>query len=512
GDFVSGNPPFAKSFGDKVNSIAELVSNDEALSELKSTLASGISFEKDILMKTLNRECWFRIQASRSHNKSKNESILIHLRNIHEQKIVELNLQQESWTDPLTGLLNRRGLNQVLHKYLEIECPFYLLYIDLDGFKMVNDSLGHAIGDDVLIEICQRLKALCNNEETLCRFGGDEFILISTQYEFEKNQSAFCHALLEILSKPYQILEGRRLPLSASVGISHYPIDSADIEHIITCADAAMYEAKKQGKKRWVRYQQGMELGLKRVSQLAQNLALAIEKKELAVHYQPIKSTLTNEIVSFEALLRWNNKELGDVSVEEVIQIAEDTRLINEIENWVIRTALRDLNSLRKTIAPQAKMAVNISGLHLSELNFVENILGILHKENLHASDLHIELIESTLLTNIEHHNDPIQQLTNSNISVNIDDFGTGYSSLAYLHKIPASIVKVDKSFLQSMADNTVTLECIHRLVTALGLTCLIEGIETFEQAEKLKSIGYDLQQGYFHGRPESLDYYLNSE
>ena len=511
GEFISGNPPFIKSFGSDVSNLAELVCDPDVLSELNASLMMDMEFEKDILMNTLQGQNWFKIQAIRRHHEQNHESILLHHYNIHERKTLEQNLREEAHTDPLTGLLNRRGLTHSLKKSLLTEATFSLIYIDLNGFKMVNDSLGHGIGDKVLIEVCQRLKELCTKNDKLCRFGGDEFILISSQNDSESHYAERCHAFLESLSKPYKTLADRNLSLSASIGISHFPSDSKNIEHLISCADAAMYEAKKQGKKRWVRYQTGMELKLKRLSRIAQNLALAIEKQELALHYQPIKNVSTNEIVSFEALLRWTNKELGYVNTEEVIQIAEETGLINDIENWVLKTAIQDLSILRNATASQATMSVNISGLHISEPNFAKSILSILEKHNLQAGDLNIELTESALLTNVNNAHNPIQQFTSSNIKINIDDFGTGYSSLAYLHSLPASIVKVDRSFLESIKHNTVTLECIHRLVTALNMTCLIEGIETPEQAEKLKAIGYDLQQGYFHGRPQALDYYLEN-
>ncbi|MEO9274017.1 EAL domain-containing protein [Marinomonas sp. 5E14-1] len=511
GEFISGNPPFIKSFGNNVTNLTELICDSDVLSELKSSLVKNIKFEKDVLMNTPQGQTWFKIQAMRSRHEQNHESILLHHYDIHERKTLEQNLREEAHTDPLTGLLNRRGLTYSLKKSLSTGTPFSLIYIDLDGFKMVNDSLGHGLGDKVLIEVCQRLKELCTEADQLCRFGGDEFILISNQNKLESHYAERCHALLESLSEPYKTLKDRNLSLSASIGISHFPSDSENIEHLITCADAAMYEAKKQGKKRWIRYQEGMELQLKRLSRIAHNLALAIEKQELALHYQPIKNISTNEIISFEALLRWTNKELGYVNTEEVIQVAEETGLINDIENWVLKTAIQDLTILRNATTSQATMSVNISGLHISEPNFVKSILSILERHNLKADDLNIELTESALLTNANNTHNPIQQFTFSNIKINIDDFGTGYSSLAYLHSIPASIVKVDRSFLESIEHNTVTLECIHRLVTALNMTCLIEGIETPEQAEKLKAIGYDLQQGYFHGKPQSLDYYLKN-
>ena len=512
GEFISGNPPFLKVFGGPPKSLNQLIHEASLLTRLLQSLSKEQTFEEDVLIDTLSGRVWFRLMADKSFHDSK-PTILLHLYNIHERKTLEESFRKQAWTDPLTGLLNRRGLSTNLEQNILQQQAFTLFYIDLDGFKMVNDSLGHGLGDDVLIEVCNRLQQECLPSEILCRFGGDEFILITYPEESNESTAERCSKLLKSLSETYKTLEGRSLALSASIGISDYPKDGESMDRIITCADAAMYHAKKTGKKRWVEYQKDMELILKRSSLLAQKLATMNKDDELNLYYQPIMDVTSNKIISFEALIRWHDDEIGSVSPEEIIQIAEKIGLICSIEDWVLNRSLKSLKILRKLTDPNITMSVNISGLHFSKENFEENILQILRANNLEVKDLTIELTESILLTDIS---SAKKALDGSKIRLSIDDFGTGYSSLAYLHNIPASTVKVDKSFLDNMfldnmELNTVTLECIHRLVNALNMDSLIEGIETEEQAEVLKSLGYYLQQGYLHGRPQPIEYYIES-
>lgn len=508
GKFISGNPSFINKFGSEIVQIDDLFCDTKALTLLFDTISNEKKFDHDILMKTPEGNIWFRISAIKVEHPQENDTLLVHHYNIHKTKIMELNLREKATTDSLTGLTNRRGLTDSLDIILKKQTPFTMLYIDLDGFKMINDSFGHIQGDKVLIEVSERLKQYQQKEDILCRFGGDEFIFIINIGVIGIDIEHRCKELIDSLSQHYLNPEGRVLSLSASIGVANYPNDANDFERIITCADASMYHAKKLGKKQWCAYEQGMEHSLKRTSIIAQKLSLALENKELTLHYQPIVDVSKNKIISFEALLRWNNDELGYINPEEAIHVAEQTGLIYDIENWVLSQACYDLVLLKKLIHSDVTMAVNLSGLHLSNSQLVTYILSVLNKNNLQPQDLTIELTESVLFTGINQQDCPIKKLTDNKIKINIDDFGTGYSSLAYLHIIPASVVKVDKSFLKNMKHNTVVLECIQRLICSLNMDNLIEGIETKQQANLLTSLGYHLQQGYFHGRPQPISYY----
>jgi len=510
GTFISGNPSFIKNFGNNIRQLDDLFCDSDALTLLLDKTSQGHEFEQDILMKTPEGNLWFRISAVKVEHPQQNDTLLIHLYNIDKSKIMELSLREQALTDSLTGLTNRRGLAAKLDFTFKKETPFTILYIDLDGFKMINDSFGHGQGDKVLVEVSERLKQHQRNDEILCRFGGDEFILI-INVRLTQDEIAFrCKALIDSLSQHYLNPQGRHLSLSASIGVVNYPEDVKDSERVIVCADAAMYQAKKLGKRQWVGYQQGMEHSLTRMSIVAQKLSFALSNEELALHYQPIVDVTTNKIISFEALLRWNNDELGFVNPEEAIQVAEKTGLIYEIEEWVINQAIYDLTILKKLTHADVTMSVNLSGLHLSNPDLIDCILNALNKHKLPPEDLTLELTESVLFTSVNQKNCPIKKLTEHKIKINIDDFGTGYSSLAYLHIIPASVVKVDKSFLENMKHNTVVLECIERLIHSLAMESLIEGIETKEQSTVLALLGYHLQQGYFHGRPQPINYYYD--
>jgi diguanylate cyclase (GGDEF)-like protein len=510
GKFISGNPPFIKRFGHQVTHLKHLVCDLGMLQNIYQISRLEQRFEEDVLMNTAQGEIWYRVFAVISQHEQGDDTILLHHYDINDRKITEQALRQQAWSDPLTGLLNRRGLLDALKANVKTKTAFTLLYIDLDGFKLVNDSSGHATGDSVLLEVANRLRKNSPGDSTLCRFGGDEFVLALYQALPEHELELLLEQIITSISKPYEDVQQNPILLSASIGLSHFPGNSDDIEHLIMCADAAMYQAKRLGKKRWVIYQAGMEKELKRLSDIAQQLSLARKKQELSLHYQPIVNLATGKITSFEALLRWFNPDLGQVNPQEVIDVAEKTGLIHDIENWVLERAMNDLLTFKQIISQDVTMAVNISGLHMSEPNLSQHVFSLLEQNNLKPADLTIELTESVLLTNINSRDSAATHLTKQGIQLSIDDFGTGYSSLAYLHAIPAKTVKVDRAFLEQTENNTVTLECIQKLVSSLNMQSLIEGIETQYQADLLQSLGYNLQQGYFHGRPKPLDYYLS--
>jgi diguanylate cyclase (GGDEF)-like protein len=509
GHLISGNLAFTKHFSHTITHLHTLFSDQHTLSQLKTKVSINNSIEMDALLNTLNGQRWFHITAKLINNDKKGEVLLLHMYDMHERKMTEQNLRQQAWADPLTNLLNRRGLAHKLDDNLTQNHPFTLLYIDLDGFKMVNDSLGHSHGDTILLDVSKRLKKLSNHNEFICRFGGDEFLFVNKNKMSPCDLALKCNEIINALSAAYINSHGIDLALSASIGVAYYPDDAQDFEHVIALADAAMYQAKRNGKQCWVQYQIGMEHTLKRISLVSQKLSFAIENNELSLHYQPINDLNTGEIISFEALLRWHNQELGHVSADETIRVAEETGLIFKIEEWVISQAIKDLVLLKQIIHDRVTMAVNISGLHIASDALVDNILTCLEQHNLTPQDFNIELTESVLLSDSSNQENPINTLINNGINLNIDDFGTGYSSLAYLHKIPASTVKVDKAFLEGVEHNTITLECIQRLVTALKMKCLIEGIETPEQSTMLHNLGFHIQQGYFHGRPQPIEHYL---
>lgn len=510
GQFKSCNPPFEKEFGLDSHSMNSLICDPALHTQIIYCLAAQDRYEIDVQLNTLAGKIWFRAIVTNSENEFGERTTLLHLYNIDERKRTELTLLEQANTDSLTGLMNRRGLNKLLKNRVDSLMPFSLFYIDLDGFKMINDSLGHATGDQILMEVANRLDLMDIKHAIPCRFGGDEFIFVIEAIIDHQQTKKIATDLVESLSALYKDRDENILVMSASIGFAKYPDDSLVLEDVIRFADAAMYNSKKLGKKRWTSYKIGMDKEILRKSSLAQHASMAISKNELSLHYQPIMDVTTKSISSFEALLRWDNPELGIVSPQELIGVCEEIGLITEIENWVIETALKDLPKLRRYTNNKATMSVNISGTHIVDPNLLSVLQNNLQYNELTQSDLIIEITENVLIEGLELIDNPVERITQAGFSLSIDDFGTGYSSLAYLHTLNADTVKIDRAFLSSAKFALITLDAIHKLIKALGMKSLIEGVETAEQAAAVTDIGIDLHQGYYYSCPQPLAYYKN--
>jgi len=510
GRFKSCNPPFEKEFGNASHSLDSLICDSALHTQIIHRLATQNRCEIDVQLNAINNKIWFRAIVTTAENEFGESSILFHLYNIDERKRRELTLVEQAHTDSLTGLINRRGINTLLQKRVNRQRPFSLFYIDLDGFKLINDSLGHGTGDQILIEVANRLNLMSTDDAIPCRFGGDEFIYIVKGTIDSDKAEQVATSLVESLSAFYKDRENNILVMSASIGFAKYPDNSLVLEDVIRFADAAMYNSKKLGKKRWTSYEIGMDRDILLKSSLAQHASMAINNNELSLHYQPIMNTSTQSIASFEALLRWKNSELGNVSPQDLISVSEEIGLITDIENWVIKTALADLSTLRKYTNSNASMSINISGVHIIDPNLLSVLQDNLQRNGLTQSDLIIEITEDILVEGLELIDNPIKRITQAGISLSIDDFGTGYSSLAYLHTLNADTVKIDRAFLSSAEFALVTLDAIHKLIKALGMKSLIEGVETAEQAAAVTEIGIDFHQGYYYAYPQPLEYYKN--
>ncbi len=514
GAFISGNPPFIEAMGHEIAHFHDLIVDPSALKTIYRSLSQSGRYEDDVLMKSIDGETrWYHLIAVSVQSASEKGKILLHQYDIHRRKISEIALAKEVLTDALTGLLNRRGLDKKLTELDGNKEPFIIYYIDLDGFKIINDSFGHGVGDQVLQTVADRLLHCLPENSSACRFGGDEFVVVVQLKHMPVGKEVLAGTLVKSLSDTYYD-RSRPMALSASMGIAEYPADASKLSNVILYADAAMYQAKQLGKHRWVNYEEGMEQTILRQSIIAQRLCYAKENGELELYYQPIWEFSDNgrgEIVSFEALLRWHNNELGIVSIEEVIQVAEEIGIIDTIEQWVVKQALSDLLVLRKYTSPGVTMAINLSAIHLREETLPRFLLDLLNSNNLLPKDLVIELTESALIEDLDNEYSVVRQLVDSGIKISIDDFGTGYSSLAYLHHIPAAIVKIDRSFIVQIQNNSKTLQHIQSLIEAHEMNALIEGVETEEQQKILMDYGIKLHQGYLLGRPKPLSYYIES-
>ncbi|WP_242698795.1 EAL domain-containing protein [Alteromonas sp. 5E99-2] len=517
GDLISSNPTFANEFGLNIKNIEQLCDNKGTALNLLSKMKRDEPFFDDIILKSLAGEQWYRLQTTLSNKGKVDSSILIQLHNVNERKSLEVSLRKQALTDPLTQLLNRRGLTEklsdLIHRGKSLpNYNFALLCIDLDGFKMVNDSFGHDMGDKVLLEVTKRLLSHCTNGSILSRFGGDEFIFCIEGVSEKAHVINLCNQILKDLSAPFEQIIGGQSILSASIGIAQYPYNGKDINLLISRADAAMFNAKQKGKNRCTFYQPGMDVALKRVSDISNRLMTAIKEDELQVFYQPITDVSSNKVVAFEALLRWFDDELGYINPEEAVKIAENMGSIDCLEYWVLNRALSDLSEFRLFFGEELKMSVNMSGMHMNQEGAAEKVSNIIQSHSLRPNDLTIELTEGVLVDNIHNAKCQAKELVSQGINLSIDDFGTGYSSLAYLHKMPAKTVKVDKAFVEDATSHSTTLKCIKTIANEFHMNCIIEGIESAEQSELLASLGYVLQQGYYFGKPQSLNYYRAQE
>ena len=429
---------------------------------------------------------------------------------ISERKLAESRARHLADHDALTGLPNRRILEDRLTQALALSYrnrkQTAAMFIDLDRFKTINDSLGHAVGDHLLQEVAQRLVKQLRVGDTVCRIGGDEFVVVLPEITRGADAAQVAQKIIETLSEPI-VLEGRDITVTPSIGISVFPEDGSDAETLIRNADAAMYHAKEMGRSNYQFFTDQMNLAASRRLTLENDLRRAVQKNELVVYYQPISELKTGCTVMHEALLRWKHPTKGLVSPTEFIQLAEDTGLILKIGEQ----ALRDACAWAKKIGVDKRMpvAVNISARQFNDPKLVEMVARTLEETGLPAEMLELEITESTVMQQTDATLGMLKRLKDLGVSLAIDDFGTGYSSLAYLKRFPVDKLKIDKSFITEVPqsrDHNAIVTAIIGLAHALSLRVVAEGVETEAQLEFLQSARCDLIQGYLAGKPIDAD------
>lgn len=503
GHLRSFNPLFSEQFGDTISHFSELFEEEQDWQELFSQCDNG-RLEQDMMLITLEGARWHRLELEHQHGQmDSQQDVIATLIDIHDRKLRELRHVQESLSDALTGLLNRRGLQQKLHDIGN--APYSLFYIDLDGFKPINDSYGHAAGDTLLQNIANTLKHDIDDRAVAARLGGDEFILVMPQHISEQYCQRVAQRIVQLLSVPIELPQRDTVAVSASVGVARAPADGASLDNLLACADAAMYLAKKRGRSRWIRYTQGMEEHMRRRTLIVQSLDRAISGNHLTLHYQAITDTASDTTPLVEALLRWQHPKLGMLTPEEVIRTAEETGKIAALENWVIHRACQDLPRIRAQLQQAVRISINISGAHLTQENFFDNLQAAISQHGLQADDVLLELTENILVSIAENQHFPLHKLCDAGYQFAIDDFGTGFSSLAYLSQIPASYVKIDPAFIKNLDRDYHTVQCIQQLCGKLNMQVIAEGVETAEQAESLVLAGIALQQGFYFDLPKAL-------
>ena len=478
----------------------------------KQQIAAGQSHEMDYRALTADgRVCWIHervsVLADEAGQISSLRGLMVDITSLKES---EEKLVFQATHDRLTGLPNRTLLQDRIEQGMANANRhgrmLAVMFIDLDRFKIINDSLGHDIGDMVLQTAAGRLIACVREVDTVSRLGGDEFVLLLTGITKVDDIAVVAGKTLESLSKVFTVGQNEFV-LTASIGISVYPKDGEDVQMLLKNADTAMYRAKAEGKNRFEFFTGQMNVNVIRRMQVENYLRTALEHNEFSLCYQPQADLETGRIIGVEALLRWTNPEMGVIQPDEFIPIAEETGLIVPIGKWVLQTACRQAVAWQAIGLESLRMGVNVSVRQFMQEDFVSVIDSLLKETGLNPQLLELELTESLLMGGSEQVINTMQALKRMQVGLSIDDFGTGYSSLSYLRRFPISTVKIDRSFVQGIStdeDAAVLVRSIISMAREMRLSVIAEGVETREQLSYLAHHGCHEIQGYFLGKPTS--------
>jgi diguanylate cyclase (GGDEF)-like protein/PAS domain S-box-containing protein len=440
------------------------------------------------------------------------EGVLTHhiavMADISSLKETQTRLDFLAHHDVLTELPNRLLFSDRLHHAIERarrdQHPVALLFIDLDRFKNINDSLGHHVGDLLLIEAANRLKGLVRRADTVARLGGDEFVVLLENTASHAAAALLAEKIVVAFKQPFTV-SGLDLHIGCSIGTTLFPDDGDDAGTLLKNADAAMYRAKETGRDGHVRYSAELSVAMTDKMELDNALRTAVRENSFELHYQPIIDITRGRVVACEALIRWPGGPATARTPDRFIPVAEETRLIVPLGEWILREALERLCDWRDAGLGLDYVSVNISAVQLAQPNFIDRVIALLNETHVAGSELQIELTENVLMGDIELCAWVLAQLREHGIRVAIDDFGTGYSSLSYLKQLPIDNLKIDRSFVRDIPgdpNDCAIAAAVIGLAKTLGLDAIAEGIETIEQQVYLAQIGCDKVQGYLHARP----------
>lgn len=454
-------------------------------------------------------ECWYSVVRN---ERDEINGIIGVATDITERKQAEKRLVQLANYDSLTGLPNRTLFrDRLMHAVAQAHRNnqlVALLFLDLDRFKFINDSLGHHAGDELLKGVSQRLLGNARDMDTVARLGGDEFTVILEGITNTEDATTVARKILEVMARPFN-LDGHEVFVSPSIGIAIFPVDGQDIDELLKNADTAMYRAKEQGRNNYQFYT--ADMNAKAVEHLIMESSLrhALERDEFVLHYQPQIDLHSREITGVEVLLRWNHPELGLLYPNQFLSLAEDTGLIVSIGEWVLNTACAQAAQWQQNKLPLMRIAVNLSASQFRVNSLVETVAQALENSGLDACSLELEITEGFLMHDVEPAIEKLRELGRLGVQLAIDDFGTGYSSLSYLKQLPLRTLKIDQSFVRDISsdpDDAAIVEAVIALGQTLQLRVMAEGVETEEQINFLRTRGCDQAQGNLISPPLTTD------
>jgi diguanylate cyclase (GGDEF)-like protein/PAS domain S-box-containing protein len=437
------------------------------------------------------------------------DGVVLVFQEITQRKQLEGQLRQQAITDHLTGLNNRNGFKESFHRSLErakrTGKGIALMFIDLDLFKRVNDTLGHDVGDHLLQAVASRLKDSVRPYDVVSRIGGDEFTVILDELDDVADASLVAQKILVALRRPFSLKNGMEFAIGASIGISTYPECGTGIDELMQAADVAMYQAKGAGRNLYQYYLPEMNAKAHMRMVLEQSLRVAVERHDFDLHYQPQVDLASGRLVGFEALLRWARGNPSGISPGVFVPMLEESGLIVEVGSWAISAGCSQRRAWRARLPEDCTVSVNLSPRQFMAKNLIRDITRILEQNELPPHQLDIELTEGMLMLDTEYTQNVLRGLKNMGLKLSIDDFGTGYSSLAYLKQFALDALKIDKQFIDNLtvsSRDAAIVTSIIQLGHNLGLNVIAEGVETQEQMRLLQDLGCDVVQGYYYGRP----------
>jgi len=487
----------------------------ETMREMLASLASGTSQESQAELRFRHKNgmwIWLEAFAQNMLHDPSVGAIVLNYRDVTQRKATEKQLEYQAYYDALTGLPNRllfrdRVMNAIAQAQRNRR-GVGVMYLDLDHFKLVNDSLGHSLGDALLSEVAGRLQSCVRASDTISRLGGDEFTILLIDTSSSEAIAGVARKILQSLAHPFRV-EGHELFVTASLGISIFPGDGDDVETLLKSADSAMYRAKELGRNQAQMFTASMNERYGRRLALEQSLHHALERDELVVHYQPIFDRNRKKIVSLEALVRWNHPTRGLTPPADFIGLAEETGLIVPIGEWVLRRVCQDLRGWRHAGLPPMRVGINISAPQFQQLSFARVVDGIMREHACDPTGIEFEITETVAVQNIDITMNAMRELKEIGIRIAIDDFGTGQSSLVYLKRFPIDTVKIDRAFVRDVtADESAAaiVSYVINLAHTLRLSVVAEGVETEEQWSFLKLNACDQMQGFLFSHPLPVD------